>query len=174
MNSPAVSTTLKAPSVRRRLTCMVYEGLLLFGLAFAAGLIFDLLSNSKHALNLRHARQAWIFIVFGAYFIYCWHRSGQTLPMQTWRIRLVNDDGKRLPLIKAVVRYLLAWLWVLPGMAIGHQLGLKEWAMLAPLSVSMLAWASTAKFSPDGQFLHDILAKTRLIELPVTKSDKDL
>lgn len=174
MNSAAVSTTLKAPSVRRRLTCMVYEGLLLFGLAFAAGLIFDLLSNSKHALNLRHARQAWIFIVFGAYFIYCWHRSGQTLPMQTWRIRLVNDDGKRLPLIKAVVRYLLAWLWILPGMAIGHQLGLKEWAMLAPLSISMLAWAATAKLSPDGQFLHDILAKTRLIELPVTKSDKDL
>lgn len=174
MSVTALASSMKPPSIRRRLTCMVYEALLLFGLAFAAGLLFDVVSNSKHALNLRHLRQAWIFIVFGAYFVYCWHRSGQTLPMQTWRIQLVNDDGRRVPLIKAVVRYFLAWLWVLPGMAIGYQLGLKEWAMLAPLSVSMLAWAATAKFSPEGQFLHDILAKTRLIELAVTNSDKDL
>ncbi len=174
MNSTIALSSLKAPSIRRRLTSMIYEGLLLFGLAFAAGLLFDVLSNSKHALNLRHLRQAWIFLVFGTYFVYCWHRSGQTLAMKTWRIRVVNDDGRPLPLIKAIVRYFLAWLWVLPGMAVGYQLGLKEWAMLAPLSISMLAWAATAKFSPDGQFLHDILAKTRLIERPVTNSDKDL
>lgn len=145
---------------------MIYEAMLLFGIVFVSSFIFDVITQSRHALMLRHARQFWLFLVIGAYFVFCWSRSGQTLAMQTWRIKVVDLDGGKLPVIKAVVRYCLAWMWFLPAMALDYQLGLKEWQMAAVVIVGMLAWACTARFDKQGQFLHDRLAKTRLIHIP--------
>lgn len=145
---------------------MVYEAMLLFGIVFVSGYIFDVTTQSKHALMLRHARMLWLFLVIGAYFVFCWSRSGQTLAMQTWRIRVVDLDGGRLPVIKAVVRYCLAWMWFLPAMGLVYQLGLKEWSMVAVVAAGVAAWAYTAMLDKHGQFLHDRLAKTRLIHIP--------
>ncbi len=145
---------------------MVYEAMLLFGIVFVSGFIFDVITQSRHALMLRHARQLWLFVVIGIYFAFCWSRSGQTLAMQTWRIKVVDLDGGKLPVIKAIVRYCLAWMWFLPAMALDYQLGLKEWQMAGVVIAGMLAWAYTARFDKQGQFLHDRLAKTRLIHIP--------
>ena len=94
-----------APTLKRRLASMLYEGLLIFGVVFVAGWLFDTLTQSRHALTLRHARQLWLFVVLGVYFVFFWCRSGQTLAMKTWRIKLVSRDSSTLPLKKAVVRY---------------------------------------------------------------------
>ena len=59
---------LRAPSLRRRLACWLYEGMLLFGVVFIAGYLFSTLSQMRHALSLRHGLQAFLFIVFGIYF----------------------------------------------------------------------------------------------------------
>ncbi|MDE2429519.1 MAG: RDD family protein [Burkholderiales bacterium] len=151
---------------------MVYEAMLLFGIVFVFGSIFDILTQSRSALTLRHARQFWLFIVIGAYFVFCWSRSGQTLAMQTWRIKAVDLDGGRLPVIKAIVRYCLSWMWFLPAAALDFQFGLKEWNMVIALTLGIAAWAYTAKMDKNGQFLHDRLAKTRLIELPAETKSK--
>ncbi|MFZ6775408.1 RDD family protein [Undibacterium sp. Ji83W] len=161
-----MNSDLIAPAIRRRLICMVYEAMLLFGIVFVSGFIFDVITQSRHALMLRHARQFWLFVVIGTYFVFCWSRSGQTLAMQTWRIKVVDLDGGKLPVIKATVRYCLAWMWFLPAMALDYQLGLKEWQMAGIVIAGMLAWAYTARFDKQGQFLHDRLAKTRLIHIP--------
>ncbi|MFZ6639737.1 RDD family protein [Undibacterium sp. TC4M20W] len=161
-----MNSDLTAPAIRRRLICMVYEAMLLFGIVFVSGFIFDVITQSRHALTLRHTRQFWLFLVIGAYFVFCWSRSGQTLAMQTWRIKVVDLDGGKLPVVKAIVRYCLAWMWFLPAMALDHQLGLKEWQMAGVVIAGMLAWAYTARFDKQGQFLHDRLAKTRLIHIP--------
>ena len=154
---------------------MVYEALLVFGVIFFSSFIFDVATQSKHALKLRVAREAYLFVVIGCYFIFFWRRSGQTLAMQTWRIKLVDLDGKRIPLVKAVVRYCLAWLWFLPGLIAAHQFGLKESALLVPVSVGFVLWAFAANFQSDKQFLHDRLAKTKLIELPaINKKNESL
>jgi uncharacterized RDD family membrane protein YckC len=108
--------------------------------------------------------------VIGAYFIFFWRRSGQTLAMQTWRIKLVDMNGDKIPLIKAVVRYCLAWCWCLPGLVVAHQLGLKNAQLLIPVTLGFIAWACTARLDKDGQFLHDKLAKTRLIQLPLPEA----
>lgn len=144
---------------------MVYEALLLFGIVFVAGFLFDVITQSKHALTLRHLRQVWLFIVIGIYFVFCWTRSGQTLAMQTWRIRVADTDGKKLPLVKAIVRYCLAWMWFIPAMAINYQLGLKEWPMIIVLGIGIAGWAMTSRLDEHGQFLHDKLAKTRLFHV---------
>ena len=163
-------TLLPTPTLKRRLVCMIYEALLVFGVVFFASFIFDVATQSKHALMLRHVREAFLFFIIGAYFIFFWRRSGQTLAMQTWRIKLVDSNGQKVPLIKSVVRYCLAWCWCLPGLILAHQLGLKNAQLLIPVTLGFVAWAFTVRLDGDGQFLHDKLAKTRLVEIPTPNS----
>lgn len=168
-----MAPVLTAPRLRRRLICMLYEAMLLFGIVFAADWALDVLTQSRHALALRHVRQLWLFLVIGAYFVFCWSRSGQTLAMQTWRIRVVDLDGGKVPLIKAVVRYCLAWMWFLPALGLVYQFGLKQWAMVLTVAAGVAGWGLTAWFDKDGQFLHDRLAKTRLMEIGPDTAVKD-
>ena len=154
------------PSIRRRLACIVYEALLVFGVVAISDALFDIATQSRHALMLRTARQLFLFLVIGVYFCFCWCRHGQTLAMQTWRIRLVSASGGRVHLPAAMLRYVLAWMWFVPAMAIDHALGLKGWPSIAVIALGMLAWLGTTRLDASGQFLHDRLAGTRLICLP--------
>lgn len=149
---------------------MVYESLLLFGVIFITGWLFDTLTQSRDALTLRHTRQAWLFLVIGAYFTFFWCRGGQTLAMKTWRIRLaaLSDAGLpvRVPLRNALLRYLLAWLWFLPALAIDFFFSLKGWPSIGLIFLGMLLWLATVLLNPHRQFLHDRLAGTRLLDVP--------
>ncbi len=142
---------------------MLYEAMLLFGVVFVAGWLFDTLTQSRHALTLRHARQFWLFLVLGAYFILFWRRSGQTLAMKTWRIRLIVPGLDHIPLKTAALRYALAWMWFLPAMLLVYTFGLKEWASIGVIILGIVAWAWTTRFDKHGQFLHDRLAGTRIV-----------
>lgn len=142
---------------------MVYESMLLFGVVFIAGWFFSTLLNQRHALYLRHGLQDWLFVVLGLYFAWFWTHGGQTLAMKTWRIRLVSRDGNALSPWRAVWRYLLAWMWVLPGLAMAWALQAKAWPLLLIPGANILAWALLAYLDPERQFLHDRIAGTRLI-----------
>ncbi len=83
-------TVPPAPTRLRRFACMMYEGVLLFGVVFLAGYLFDTLTQSRSGLMLRHARQVFLFLAIGVYFLACWRRGGQTLPMKTWNIHAVR------------------------------------------------------------------------------------
>ena len=161
-----------APSIRRRLICMIYEGLLLFGVIFVAALIFDVWTQSRHALTLRHARELWLFCIIGLYFVYFWSSSGQTLAMKTWRIRVTDRELQKLPLTKAIVRYILAWMWFLPALAISAQLELKNWNSIVMVAAGIAIWAMIATFDKDKEFLHDKWAKTRLVYVDTDPKSK--
>jgi uncharacterized RDD family membrane protein YckC len=154
---------------------MVYEAMLLFGVfVFAKAILLlvvvgiakvpvDTLNHDPRMLLLQ---QAWGFLVLGTYFVYFWQKSGQTLPMQTWRIRLVDVDGtSNVSAPKAIVRFLLAWMWLAPGWLAGHLLGLPTEATIGLVALNMVLWGMTARFANDGQFLHDRLLGTRLISV---------
>lgn len=149
---------------------MVYEAMLVFGVVFIAGLLFDTLTQSRHALTLRHTRQFWLFIVLGAYFLYFWMRGGQTLAMKTWHIKLEAPGLASVPFAKAALRYLLAWMWFLPAMAFNFAFGLKGWEGVGAIATGICLWALTAILDKDGQFLHDRLAGTRLVSLDPQKT----
>ncbi len=157
------------PTIKRRLTVMIYEGVLLFGVVAIAGLLFAPIFQQRHALYLRHALQYWLFLVIGAYFIWFWIHSGQTLPMKTWRMRLVMLDGSQLSFKHALARYFLAWLWFVPGLALAWVLDAKAWTAIAIVMANILAWALTARLHPSRQFLHDRIAGTKIIQLHKTK-----
>lgn len=159
-----------APPLKRRLACMLYESLLLFGVIFIADAAFDILTNSRHALFLRGARQLWLFLVIGAYFTFFWCRTGQTLAMQTWRLRVIPVSGTKLPLRNAILRYVLAWMWFLPAMLIDYTFGLKQWPSVIVIVGGMLLWLAATRLDSERQFLHDRLAGTRLVDMPKTPS----
>ena len=102
--SAAGSGGLTTPSLRRRLAAFVYEGVLLFGVVMVPGLIYAVLTRQTHALTGTRGLQWSVFLVVGAYFIFCWSRSGQTLAMQTWRVRLVDQAGGRVSAWRATLR----------------------------------------------------------------------
>jgi uncharacterized RDD family membrane protein YckC len=156
----------------RRLASMAYEATLLFGVVFIAGWLFDTLTQSRSALTLRPARQAWLFLVLGVYFVYFWRRGGQTLAMKTWRIKLICPGHERLPLARAIGRYLAAWMWLLPALGVAYSLRLTPPASAALLALGIALWALAALFDRDRQFLHDRLLGTRLVDVrPQTGSD---
>lgn len=161
--------TSDTPTIKRRLTTMMYEGVLLFGVLAIADLIFALIFQQRHAMHMRDEGQYWLFFVIGAYFIWFWIHSGQTLPMKTWRMRLVTLDGNAVTFKRALARYFLAWLWFVPGLAIAWALDAKAWTSLAIVFANVVAWALTARIHPSRQFLHDRIAGTKVIEISKSK-----
>jgi uncharacterized RDD family membrane protein YckC len=155
---------LTTPSLRRRLGSMLYEAMLLFGVLFISGWLFSTLLQQRHALYLRHALEAWLFLVLAAYFIWFWTHGGQTLAMKTWRFRLVDAAGQPVGPWRAALRFLLAWLWVLPGLALAWAVHGRQWALVLIPALNVVLWALTARFDPQRQFLHDRLAGTRLVD----------
>jgi len=151
-----------APPLRRRMACWLYEGMLMFGVVFIAGYLFSTLTQTRHALDNRHALQAFLFVVFGIYFTWFWSR-GHTLAMKTWHIRVVDRHGRPVSQLRALARYALAWLWFLPPLAL-----LSPWHLsgseMAVLTLGWVAvWALASRLHPERQFWHDALAGTRLI-----------
>jgi uncharacterized RDD family membrane protein YckC len=168
--SSVFETTLAAPSLRRRMACWLYEGVLMFGVMWIAGYLFGTLSQTRNALDNRLGLQIFLFIVFGIYFVWFWHK-GQTLAMKTWHLRLVGRDGLAISQKRAMWRYVLSWLWFVPPLAAvapfklsGGEIGLIVFGW-------MLVYALLSRFHPQRQFLHDALAGTRLIShAPMSKT----
>lgn len=158
------------PGLWRRMACWVYEGLLLFGVVFVSGYLFGTLSQTRNAMDNRHALQAFLFVIFGIYFIWFWSR-GQTLAMKTWNIRVVDRHGQAVSQGRAALRYLASWAWFLPPLVAAALFSLPG-AETAVITVGWIAvWAILARFAPQGQFWHDVLAGTRLVNsAPMSRS----
>lgn len=160
----AAPGTLATPGLRRRLACFLYEGVLLFGVVMMAGLLYGALTNQRHALVGHTGLQLFLFAVLGAYFVVFWSRSGQTLAMLTWHIRVVTAAGAPVTPARAACRYLLAWLWFAPALLALQMAGLRSgWAAAAALIAGVLAYAALAWLRPDRQFWHDVVCGTRLV-----------
>ena len=166
---PLVEMT--TPSIKRRMACWLYEGMLLFGVMVSSGLVYFVTAywvsglapgDMKVHPQLKSGLQASSFMVLGLYFIWMWRR-GQTLAMKTWRIQIVDSGGQKISRKTALKRYLASWLWFLPPLAISSALG------LGPIELTLLTlgwvalWSVLSRFHPQGQFWHDAVAGTRLI-----------
>lgn len=163
--APSAIAAPAVPGIWRRMAAWMYEGMLLFAVVFVAGWLFSALSQMRHALDDRRILlQAFLFIVFGIYFVGFWSR-GQTLAMKTWGMRLVGRDGAAVPQWRALLRYFLAWLWFLPPLVVARALPFPvSGAELGVLCLGWVAiWAVLARFHPERQFWHDAWAGTRLI-----------
>lgn len=125
----------------RRLLSLAYEALMLAAVLLAGGFTFMAFAGRMEPVLARPVFQIFLLLLAGTYFAWQWHHGGQTLPMKTWRIRLVTAAGGPLTLRHAVCRFVLA-------------------AAGTPLFGVGILWAF---FDRDRQFLHDRLAGTRIV-----------
>jgi len=154
------------PTLKRRLICLVYEAFLVTAVVMLGLFVFLFAVQKLNGAVVHYGRHVVLFLVAGAYFIHCWTGSGHTLAMKTWRIKLVKLGHARVPFRAAVMRYLLAWGWVLPALAVSYAFHLSRPQTGAALAVGIILWGLTVFLDKDRQFLHDKLADTRLISLP--------
>ncbi|MDQ3185769.1 MAG: RDD family protein [Pseudomonadota bacterium] len=134
---------ISTPEFWRRLASMVYESLLLIAVLFIASFVFHLIFRDTGSLFFRPAFQLYLLLVAGSYFTWFWTHGGQTLPMQTWKFRVISADGQQLTLKQAIARYLFAVIGIFFfGCGV-------LWALL----------------DRERQFLHDRLAGTRIVKL---------
>ena len=159
--------SLLAPSLRRRMACWLYEALLLFAIALIATLVFSVAVQMRHGLDPRQwLLQTFLAVVFGIYFSFFWSRGRQTLPMKTWRIALVDRQGRPLTQGRALLRYAFCAIWLAPPLA---ALAARDFTLpqLGVILAGWIAfWALLSRLHPQRQFWHDAWAGTRLVEAP--------
>ncbi|MEY4252797.1 MAG: hypothetical protein RLZZ566_267 [Pseudomonadota bacterium] len=169
-------TRFPTPSVARRLSCWLYEGMLLFGVIFIAGYLFSTLSQTRHALDNRHGLQAFVCLVLAVYFTWFWHK-GQTLAMKTWHLRLVDTNGQVLTQRRALLRYALSWVWFMPPLVFAQLSNAPALITVLACLIWVFVWAILSRFHPDRQFWHDHWSGTRLIDVrpaPASVHSNDL
>ncbi|MDB5805245.1 MAG: family protein 2 [Betaproteobacteria bacterium] len=159
----------------RRFASMLYEGILLFGVVFIPAYLFSALLRFKDTPDspLRHVFQVYMFAAIGLYFVVCWRRTGQTLPMKTWKFRLFTAASGKPSMARAWLRYSLSWIGPILGVLVyklvveltganpAHFSSIAFWVALPWLLANWL-WAWVDR---DKQFLHDRLAGTRLLSI---------
>jgi uncharacterized RDD family membrane protein YckC len=132
----------------RRFAALVYDSVLLAALlvAYTSGAVF---LNHRTAIEPQTAG-AWVYLyrlgliaVVSGYYLVNWTRSGQTLGMRAWHLRVVSESGATLSWARAALRC--------------------AWALLAWLPAALgVLWLYA---DPEHLALHDRLSKTRLVLL---------
>lgn len=138
-----------APGLGRHFACLLYEGLVVASILLIGFLLPQIVLHGFNLILPPRALWVHVFVLLLVYFVWCWLNGGQTLPMKTWKLRLVSAEGGRLRPVQAVLRYLAAWPSILC------------------FGVGVL-WAL---FDREHCFLHDRIAGTRIIFVPLEKSD---
>ncbi|HEU0200063.1 MAG TPA: RDD family protein [Burkholderiaceae bacterium] len=151
-----------------RVAAMTYEAVLLFGVVFIVTYLTLALLRWEHPLTgvRLWTLQAILFVAIGIYFVWCWHRSGQTLAMKTWHLRLLDHTGRRVSLSRAIVRYVLAWHLFVPGFALLALFRTHEATDLVWLAGGFAAMLLPAVFDAEGRLLHDRVLGTHVIHQP--------
>ena len=110
---------------RRRFGAWIYDFLLAFAVYMVAGAVSFLLLFLGYYLGLytmqgeqhfsdtiantywlKWPNEIWKMAWVGFFFVFFWAKSGQTLGMKAWRLRLQNQDGTRISKITGVKRLL--------------------------------------------------------------------
>ena len=110
---------------RRRFGSWVYDLLLSISVYMVAGalsfLLFNLLINYgvidmdgfAHSIDLQRSSVLYSACIYGwnfgwvaFFFVWFWTRSGQTLGMKAWRLRVQNHDGSLISKVTAIKRFL--------------------------------------------------------------------
>ncbi|MGE4349891.1 MAG: RDD family protein [Candidatus Berkiella sp.] len=117
-----INTSSHLPaSVFRRLAALVYDAFIVFSLAILATAFALILNEGQSFQNVQYLFLSYLFIVIASFLTWFWQRSGQTLGMLSWKIKVVQANLKPLTWKKAWLRLLVAiplsllfgitWLW---------------------------------------------------------------
>jgi len=116
--------------VFKRLAAMVYDLMLIVASWMVVGGIM-LALNGNEIISIP-VLPLLLPIVIILFYLYFWLKTGQTLGMQTWRIRLVSARNQPLTIRQCIIRLLFAtlsfscaglgyfWIWLDPARLAWH------------------------------------------------------
>ncbi|MFC6671596.1 RDD family protein [Marinobacterium aestuariivivens] len=120
---PESPRVLRPASLARRLLAMLYDTLLVIALWMVLGAIAVTL-NGGEAVDGPLWRTV-LFVATYLFFAYFWTRSGQTLGMLAWQLRVQTVAGGHINWTQALTRYMVAipslllcglgYFWILIG-----------------------------------------------------------
>ena len=128
----------------KQLAAMVYDSLLIFAVLFLASAIV-LLFNHGEAIESNLWFSLYLWFTLCTYYAWFWQKSGQTLGMRVWKIRLVDAAGGNPGWAICYLRLLCALLSLL-FLGLGYW-----WRLFKPYT-----W-------------HDRLSQTRVVNLSTPK-----
>jgi uncharacterized RDD family membrane protein YckC len=169
--------SLPAPTIKRRIALNLYEMLVLFGvLAFTflvphliIGVLFEVTAPS--AILMAH-----MYLVLAFYFMWYWTKTGQTLAMQTWRIQMVGEDGAIMKRSRALMRFAIGSLWLIPAalllfinIRMNPSASMGGSVSIIFFSITLFLWPLSAVLDrKNRQSIPDRWSGTRLVQLPST------
>ncbi len=132
---PEDPTLISPVTLIRRLAAMLYDTLICAALMLVTTSIYMAISSSIVGTESYDAMtasgstsndpllQSILFITLYCFFAYFWTRSGQTLGMQVWHIRIQNENNTSISWLQALLRFImsiisllcfgLGFLWIL-------------------------------------------------------------
>ncbi|WP_296403337.1 RDD family protein [Psychrobacter sp.] len=171
------------PEIARAVTrviAIIYDGMLILALLFLVGTVLTVIGTmmtmdtgvtSDQAQTLPRWYQnlvltpAFILTLIGFYGLF-WRRGGQTLGMQTWRLKTVDSEGQLLTWGKTIKRILAACVVpVLCGL-IGYALHGSRSAMLFSAFFGLMFNYLFCLFNRGGLAVHDMLSGTVTLKMP--------
>ena len=181
--TPPEATQVELAGIGVRLAAVIYDGLLIFAINAIVAVILVVIAtpsevssqNQTQVLssNFRHLVLFPAMIVMTWLFYgYFWRRRGQTLGMQTWRLKVIKPDGRLLSWSDSMGR--CAASLILPsfcGLAanfLHHSEGIFALSLVFGFIANYLwAWVNGRRFA-----WHDQLSATVVIRVPVDPRQK--
>lgn len=184
---PAPSPAMPAPEATAagpvpagmgvRLFCIVYDGLLLLALWFITSALLVPFGTpdaaaAKHEITVvspafrNFVLVPALVVVTWLFYGYFWTRAGQTLGMQTWRLRVLRADGTRLRWSDAIARCAAACLFPL-ACGLASMLAVRSaGAFLFSVALGFVGNYLWMLWSPRRLAWHDQLSATEVWRLP--------
>jgi uncharacterized RDD family membrane protein YckC len=170
--TPTELNALPAPQFWRRVSCALYEQLVLLGVIALTFLVPNLGLGILFNISLPSwLTFLYLYVVLGVYFVWYWMKSGQTLAMQTWRVRMIGSSGFNVSRCQAIWRYVFGSLWIVPCVILQWLFELQKWQIIEMIFlVALFLWPLSIyldRVTPLlRQSLPDRFGGTRLVELP--------
>ena len=168
-----------------RMAAILYDGMLILALLFLVGTILTVIgtlltmetgTQSQQARSLPTWYQnaimtpSFILTLVGFYGLF-WRRGGQTLGMQTWRLKTVNNSGHLLTWGQSFKRILAASLMPLIFGLIGSVIGGSRAILLTSAFLGFIFNYAFCLFNRRGLAVQDMLSNTITLKMPKTENE---
>lgn len=145
---PFIEIYAAAPTVHlgRRLAAMVYELLIITAIFIVATVISSVFTAQLSDDDLLRGILVGLLVTgtLMFWFVWCWTKTGQTLPMKVWQLRVQHADGRKISTLTACLRLFCACF------------------SLAVFGLGFLY----SLIDSERRTLHDLICKTVMVRLP--------
>lgn len=140
---PETFDQVKTATPIKRLGALLYDFMIFVAFSMVLTGILMLINEQALVKNVPVFRSI-LFVSLFAFYAFCWTRTGQTLGMLAWRLRVQTPEGEHLTLTQSLIRFIVAGI------------------SIAPAGLGYL-WMF---FNKEKMTWHDLASKTCVVQLP--------